>query len=70
MKLKRANPAEIAKFEKEMKKTQKLSSNLGITANRIADELKYVKTDMYLNSLIRKLSRESANKPEQENEEK
>lgn len=70
MKLKRANPSEIAKFEKEMKKNQKLSSNLGITANRIADELKYVKTDMYLNSLIRKLSRESTNKPEQENEEK
>ena len=59
MKIKRANPSEIAKFEKELKKNQKMSSSLGVTANKIADELKYTQTDMYLNSLIKKLSREA-----------
>ena len=38
-----------------MKKYQKLSSSLGVTANRISEELEYVQTDMYLNSLIRKV---------------
>ena len=69
MKIKRANSAEIAKLEKELKKTQKLSSSLGLTANKIADELKYVKTDMYLNALVKKLSREQTSTSEEENEE-
>ena len=68
MKIKRATPAEISKFEKELKKNQKLSSNLGITANKIADELKYAQTDMYLNSLIKKLSREASLSNNKENE--
>ncbi len=61
MKIKRANPAEIVKLEKELKKNQKISSNLGLTANKIIEELKYVKTDMYLNSLMKKLAREQTN---------
>ena len=69
MKIKRANPQEIAKLEKEMKKNQKMSSTLGVTANRINDELQYVKTDAYLNSLVKKLSRESAIKQVEETEE-
>ena len=68
MKIKRANPADIAKLEKELKKNQKLSSSLGVTANRIADDLAYVKTDAYLNALIKKLSREP--NQDQKNEEK
>jgi len=60
MKIKRANANEIAKLEKELKKNQKLSSSLGVTANKIADELKYAQTDMYLNSLVKKLAREAA----------
>ena len=55
MKIKRANPADIAKLEKELKKNQKLSASLGVTANRIADELNYTKSDAYLAGLIRKL---------------
>lgn len=66
MKIKRANPQEIAKLEKDLKKNQKLSANLGVTANKISDELSYTKTDAYLNALVKKLSREPAqnNKPE------
>lgn len=69
MKIKRANPADIAKFEKEMKKNQKLSANLGVTANRIASDLEYVKTDAYLNSLIRKLQKEPVTGEQNENKE-
>ncbi len=69
MKIKRASAVEISKLEKELKKTQKLSSGLGVTANRISDELKYAQTDMYLNSLIKKLSRESSSNENNNNEE-
>jgi len=65
MKIKRANPVEISKLEKELKKNQKLSANLGVTANRIANDLEYAKTDAYLNSLVRKLARESSNENEE-----
>ena len=71
MKIKRVNSAEISKLEKEMKKSQRLSSNLGLTANRISEELEYIQTDMYLNNLIRKLQREKSqqnNEDENEND--
>ncbi|MBR4998844.1 MAG: hypothetical protein IKY10_03085, partial [Clostridia bacterium] len=58
MKIKRANPSEIAKLEKDLKKNQKMSANLGLTANKISSELSYAKTEAYLNSLIKKLERE------------
>lgn len=67
MKIKRANANDISKLEKDMKKNQKLSSNLGLTANRITEELEYVKTNAYLNALIKKLSRESTAKVDEEN---
>ena len=68
MKIKRANPAEITKLEKDLKKNQKLSSNLGLTANKISNELAFAKTDAYLNSLIKKLEREqSSSNQETEN---
>lgn len=66
MKIKRANPSDIAKLEKDMKKQQKMSASLGVTANRINEELKYVQTTAYLNSLIKQMSRE----PNQNREEK
>ena len=66
MKIKRANPADIAKLEKDLKKNQKMSSSLGMTANRISDELEYVKTSAYLNSLIKKLMREPSTKSDDE----
>ena len=59
LKIKRANANEIAKLEKDMKKQQKMSSTLGMTANRISEELKFVQTNAYLNSLIKKMSREN-----------
>ncbi len=58
MKIKRANANEIAKLEKDMKKQQKVSATLGVTANRISDELKYVQSPVYLDTLIKKMSRE------------
>lgn len=70
MKIKRANPAEIAKMEKDLKKNQKLSANLGLTANKISNELAYTKTDAFLNAMIKRLEREQANKPDSDEEEK
>ena len=58
LKIKRGNPNEIAKLEKDLKKNQKISANLGLTANKISKDLAYAKTDAYLNNLIRKLERE------------
>ena len=69
LKIKRGNPAEIAKLEKDMKKNQKLSANLGLTANKISTELAFAKTDAYLNNLIKRLEREQNGKPVEENEE-
>ncbi len=66
MKIKRANPQDIAKLEKDLKKNQKMSSSLGITANRISEELSYVQTSTYLNSLIKKLMREPSEKADNE----
>lgn len=60
LKIKRANPAEISKLEKEMKRNQHTSSSLGVTLNKIQAEIEYVKTDAYLNALMKKLSRESS----------
>ena len=70
MKIKRANPNEISKLEKELKKNQKLSANLGVTANRISADLEYAKTDAYLNALVKKLARESSNQTDENKEEK
>ena len=68
MKIKRANPVDITKLEKDMKKNQKLSANLGVTANKIANDLEYAKTDAYLNSLMKKLQRENVSIEEKQNE--
>ena len=65
MKIKRANPNEIAKLEKDLKKNQKLSANLGLTVNKISNELSYAKTDAYLNNLIKKLEREQPSSNEE-----
>ena len=59
LKIKRASSSEISKFEKEMKKNQKLSASLGTTVNRIQAEIEYVQTDAYLNALMRKLERDA-----------
>ena len=69
LKLKRASAQEIAKLEKDMKKNQKLSSTLGVTANKISNELEYSKSNIYLNALIKKLSREPSQKEDEKNEE-
>jgi len=69
LKIKRASASEISKFEREMKKNQKASASLGVTLNKIQSEIEYVKTDAYLNSLMRKLARDTnstTNKPEEE----
>ncbi len=58
LKIKRANPSEISKLEKEMKKYQKLSANIGNTINNLEAELEYTKSEAYINSLMKKLARE------------
>lgn len=67
LKIKRAPQTEIAKFEKDMKKKQKLSASLGVTSNKIASQIQYVKTDAYIDSLIKKLAREQSKPSEEEN---
>ena len=52
-----------------MKKNQKVSASLGVTANRISVELEYTKTDAYLSSLIKKLAREASQTSNQEENE-
>jgi len=59
LKIKRGNPAEISKLEKEIKKAQKQSASLGVTLNKIQSEIDYAKTDAYLNELMRKLAKEA-----------
>ena len=58
MKLKRANAVDIAKLEKEMKKNQKLTANIGVTVNKIKSEIDYVNTEAYFNALMKKIERE------------
>jgi len=55
MKIKRASKHEIAKLEAEMKKNQKISSTFGLSVSRIEREIEYMKTDLYYNSLVKKL---------------
>ena len=58
LKIKRASATEIAKLEKDMKKNRKLSSALGLNIKKQENEIEYVKSEAYLNSLIKKLSSE------------
>lgn len=72
MKIKRASASEISKLEKEMKKHQKTSAQIGVTISRLQSEIDYVKTDAYLKAILRKLAQERNEKDTtiQNNEEK
>jgi len=61
LKIKRGKVEEIKKLEKDLKKNQKLSASIGITINRINDDIKYVKTETYLNALAKRLSTKQEN---------
>ena len=41
--------------------TSPVASNLGLTISKIESEIKYVKSDVYYKTLIKKLERESLN---------
>jgi len=56
LKIKRGSASEIKNLEKDMKKNQKLSANIGITINKVKAEIDYVKTDAYIAATVRKLS--------------
>ena len=58
MKIKRADQSEINKLQKEMKKKQKLSANIGLSISRLESDIEYTKSDQYLNSLMKRLERE------------
>ena len=58
MKIKRSNPNDIVKLQKDMKKNQKLSANIGVTIEKLQNEIEYVKSEPYLNSLAKKLANE------------
>ena len=61
MKIKRSNPNDIAKLQKDMKKNQKLSANIGVTIEKLQNEIEYVKSEPYLNNLAKKLASEPSN---------
>ena len=58
MKIHRANPQDIAKLEKDMKKNQRLSASIGMSINKINNDLSYMQTDAYMNSLMKKIASE------------
>lgn len=70
LKIKRANKSEIAKLEKTMKTNQKTSSIIGMSISRIEKEIEYMKTDLYYNSLVKKLSLQGVDEEFEENIEK
>ncbi len=59
LKVKRADKAEIAKAERELKKNQKMSSNIGMSISRLESDLEYIKSDAYMLSLMRKFATEN-----------
>lgn len=61
MKIKRSNPNDIAKLQKDMKKNQKLSANIGVSIEKLQNEIEYVKSEPYLNNLAKKLASEPSN---------
>ena len=67
LKIKRASASEIKCLEKDMKKNQKLSASIGVTINRIQDDIDYAKTDAYLNALVRRLASQKEENEETEN---
>ena len=70
LKIKRADQSEINKLNKDMKKNQKLSANLGLEITRLESDIELMKTDAYFNSLVKKLMREDeANRRQQIDEE-
>ena len=68
MKIKRANALDIAKLEKDIKKNQKLTASIGVTVNKIKNEIDYVNTDAYYNSLMKKFEREPIAEKDDANE--
>ena len=64
MKIKRASKIEIAKLEHEMKKAQKLSASIGMSVSKLEREIEYMKTDLYYNSLVKKLASQGVEETE------
>ena len=58
LKIKRASASEISALDKDMKKNRKLASAIGVNIAKLENELSYVKSDAYLNAVIKKLSTE------------
>lgn len=69
MKIKRASSQEIAALEKDMKKNQKTTAQIGVKINSIESEIKFIQTDGYKQSLIRKLQTENKSNALNENNE-
>ena len=64
MKIKRASKIEITKLEHEMKKAQKLSASIGMSVSKLEREIEYMKTDLYYNSLVKKLASQGVEETE------
>lgn len=58
LKIKRGNANEISKLEKEIKRSQRHSSAIGMSINDIEMKIKYTQSDSYMSALMKKLARE------------
>ncbi|MBR1988668.1 MAG: hypothetical protein IKA36_06515, partial [Clostridia bacterium] len=64
LKIKRGDVNEIARLEKELNKNRKSSSHVGVKINKLQEDLDFMKTDVYLNSLAKKLAKHKIDKEE------
>ena len=69
LKIKRADKSDINSVEKELKKNQRLVASIGVDISKVETEINYVKTDAYINSLIKKLSTDKTSTQQNETNE-
>lgn len=67
LKLKRVTGSEVNKLEKDIKRNQKSSAAIGLNIARLENDVEYMKSDSYLNSLMKKLANEKAESQETDN---
>ncbi len=63
LKIKRADAAEIAKLERDMKKNQRVSAQIGVRIKSVQSEMEFIKTDGYKNDLMKKMQQEAKLQP-------
>lgn len=68
LKIKRANPSEIAKLEKDMKQNQKHSAQIGSSIRSIELDIEFTNSNEYIKQVVKKLSSAKQDEQEQDNQ--